>query len=212
MMKQVKKQDKFFGNPAMRRYMLSGCFVFFATGCGFLFPDIYFCDDFRDACILPSKNMDYPAEFPPEAVESWRDFGHHLYFHVRHTPGIRVNQPLDSSIADHNLCYYEIRPVGSDQGGNSAGAMPNEEGDETDSELSNVVRGTVKGVRRDEKGFWCFEYLGEMLNQYHGQRGSLDEIPERDFFPVMLRMGYHIHGSSENDDSGYLERPISVIW
>lgn len=128
------------------------------------------CDDFSDhSCRLsaPPGGL-YKFSLPGEKTESWFDLGYFMYFHARQTPGMRVEftRAWPEPAAPANHCSFTLR-----------------RGEQT-------VDGHLEGMRWDEdrKGFWCFDYLGSMLIQFHKKFGSVQSKPEMSFFPVHLSM------------------------
>ena len=91
-----------------------------------------------------------------------------MYFHARQTPGMRVNLtrawPPDQPADKH--CSFALRRG------------------------EQVIEGHLEGMRWDEeqRGFWCFDYLGSLLIQFHKKFGSVRSRPEMSFFPVRLSM------------------------
>ena len=127
------------------------------AGCKFSLSS-YHCDDFADGkCTIPAKpNMTYSFKVPGERASTWRKLGYYMYFHSRETPGIRVD--FSKSPGDQKLkllretleCSYRI-----------------EKGE-------RWVEGHIEGRRIDENGtgFWCFDYLGSMLIEFHKKYGA----------------------------------------
>lgn len=125
------------------------------------------------------------------ALKSWTDFSHHLYFHSRITPGLRVNfsglGKKERSALEQAHCSWtledprgKLRPVG----------------------------GHMEGIRIDEDGLWCFDYFGTMLlafvreNQIQSEPVRLDVL-----FPLRLHLSATT-GFIQPDPA--LERSISL--
>jgi len=131
------------------------------------------CDDFSEnSCKLgaPAGGL-YKFVLPGEKTESWFDLGYFMYFHARQTPGMRVEftQPWPEGAEAEKHCSFALRRG------------------------EQAVEGHLEGMRWDEdrKGFWCFDYLGSMLIQFHKKFGSVRSKPEMSFFPVRLSMQWH---------------------
>lgn len=137
---------------------------------------IFRCDDYgREGCQnRPDENGEYEIEVPSEWLISWRRLGQYMYFHSRITPGVRVDLERPLGPAGRDRLQEDLRCSFTLQRG------------------ERRVGGKLEGARVDERGagFWCFDYLGEMLLKYHKKFGTLDRIPDPGFFPVELRLGF----------------------
>lgn len=128
------------------------------------------CDDFAEGSCKQGAppNGVYKFSVPREKAKTWFDLGYHMYFHARQTPGMRVNltRPWPDNQPADKHCAFALRRG------------------------EQVVEGHLEGMRWDEekKGFWCFDYLGSMLIQFHKKFGSVQSRPEMSFFPVRLSM------------------------
>lgn len=128
------------------------------------------CDDFADgSCKIgaPPSGV-YKFALPAAKTNTWFDLGYFMYFHARQTPGMRVEltRPMPPDVPSDKHCAFTLR-----------------RGDQ-------AVEGHLEGMRWDEdrRGFWCFDYLGSMLIQFHKKFGSVRSSPEMSFFPVRLSM------------------------
>ncbi|MCB1318855.1 MAG: hypothetical protein KDK34_01305 [Leptospiraceae bacterium] len=156
--------------------------------------DAYLCDQFTDgACVQPvEEQWNYHPDVPAFRRTSWKTLGYHMYFHTRETPGMRVD--FNHSASDEELA--DIRAT--------AGCrfrMQDAEG--------NVIENHMEGVRVDADGVWCFEYLGDMLIEFHEQRGTLEDAPDPAWFPIMLRISFH---ASRPPLSVAREAPVLAEW
>ncbi len=156
---------------------------------------VYFCDNWRsEECTMKMEpDRTYEISIPESRKKTWFDLGYYMYFHSRQTPGIRVelsHKPsLDRVDALRNglRCSYRLRKG------------------------ERFVEGEMEGVRMDKDGggFWCFDYLGTMLVNYHKKYNSIQEPPETDFFPVHIEMHYR---TGLTGIEGGEEATVSVIW
>lgn len=167
------------------------------SSCYLLLPlkveETFFCDLFEDG-ICQDRRTDehvYQVDVPAYKQDTWYNLGYHMYFHTRETPGIRLvfNRGLSDSeleILEQSLhCSYEI-----EQGG-------------------RIFAGHLEGVRVDEAGAWCFDYLGTMLVKFQKDQGQEGTTPSAEFFPVKLRLKY---ASSDPKLSGMREGLVIVRW
>jgi len=170
------------------------------TGCSptasrpLLAEKIYLCSNYADhACQEPADaTFTYKAKIPESKRGNWKKLGNHLYFHTRETPGIRVEwnrNPSNSEMRElrTNLtCTYRFRR----------------------GDLES--KGEVRGIRLDSKGFWCFEYLGGILTEFHAKHPPQSEsIPQMDFFPVELEF---IFQSPTPRIEGKIDSKLELSW
>ncbi|MBE7440370.1 MAG: hypothetical protein HS115_18110 [Spirochaetales bacterium] len=168
---------------------------FFLTFTAMLFfascQSVYFCDDFGpEGCRQkPSRVRIYEVHLPEEKLASWESLSYHLYFHARITPGLRVDHPFASSDLDRlrqaSHCSYTLRQGGKEH------------------------RGHMEGLRLDETGLWCFDYLGSMLLDFHRQAGTALQAPDPRFSPFDLELAYETPLSSVR---GMLSAQVSLQW
>ncbi len=168
-----------------------------SSACHLLIPleveESYFCDLFEEGVCQDRRGDEhvYQVAVPAYKQGSWYDLGYHMYFHTRETPGLRLifNRTLSAGeverLEQSMHCSYEI-----EQGG-------------------HVFAGHLEGVRVDEAGVWCFDYLGTMLVRLQKDRGDENLRPTPDFFPVRLRLKYE---SAEPQLSGAREGQVIVRW
>jgi len=170
-------------------FLISLPFLFFAA-CTPAIKESYFCDDYGSQCnhkMEPEHR--YQISVPIHKTKSWYEFGYHMYFHTRQTPGIRVNfaktlTSEEKSKLEKSLeCSYSFKKGGKE------------------------VKGELEGKRVDDNGFWCFDYLGTMIVKYHKSNETLEEKPVEDFFPAELKLHYkNIYGEGE------LKGSVFVVW
>lgn len=145
------------------------------------------CDDFAaGVCSVkaPPEGV-YRFRIPRDKTNSWFDLGYFMYFHARQTPGMRVEftRPVPASDTAH--CAFTL------------------------SRGTESISGHLEGIRWDEdrRGFWCFDYLGSMLVNFHKKTGTVRARPEMSFFPVHLKIEWH--GSSVQAS---VEEQIRLDW
>lgn len=135
----------------------------------------------------------YRPEAPARRLTSWRELARHMYFHSRETPGLRVDftrrlSEEDRARFESSLhCEYELR----------AG--------------ERSFTGELEGRRvdLDGGGFWCFDYLGAMLENFQKAAGAVDQAPDPAFFPVALTLRY---ASDLPELNGELAGRVVVEW
>ena len=175
--------------------LLPGLLV--TAGCNAFAPlevqETYFCDLFENGICRDRRDDEhiYNVDVPLFKQKSWYDLGYHMYFHTRETPGLRLvfNRSLsreELELLEQNMhCSYEL---------------------ERDGEVHS---GHLEGVRVDESGAWCFDYLGTMLVRFHKERETDDSRPRADWFPVRLRLQY---ASEKPALRGEREGLVIVRW
>lgn len=142
--------------------------IFWFVAC----QSVYFCDDYGDdGCTQePARVRAYQVQVPLEKLASWESLSYHLYFHARITPGLRVDHdfaPTDlDRLRQRSHCSYALRQGGKEH------------------------RGHMEGLRLDETGLWCFDYLGSMLLDFHRQAGTAGQTPDPGFSPFELELSY----------------------
>jgi hypothetical protein len=140
---------------------------------------LYFCDHYKETNCKdrgPEKEEPYAQTVPEARAGTWRDLSYYMYFHTRQTPGLLVefNFPLKdeefTQIRKNLRCHYTL------SSGNTS------------------VTGEMEGIRfhPDGTGFWCFDYLGTMLIEYHKKAETLNQIPPKDrtAFPFTLEISF----------------------
>lgn len=138
---------------------------------------ISFCDDYAEAgCLLVQPDFrNYTFAIPAAKAGSWFDLGYYMYFHVRQTPGIRVDfsSPLeerDALLLEKTLqCYFRLETA-----------------------TGKFYEGPLEGIRIDANhgGFWCFDYLGTMLIEYHKKYNNVTSLPQKSFFPISVQFRF----------------------
>lgn len=156
---------------------------------------IYLCSNYSNhACQEPADTIfTYKTKIPESKQENWKKLGNYLYFHTRETPGIRVEwnrNPTKSEMKElkTNLaCSYRL----------------------VKGDLE--FEGEAKGVRLDSEGFWCFEYLGGMLTEFHAKHPppASRSTPQMDFFPVELEFHFR---SSVPQIEGKMAAKLELTW
>lgn len=194
--------------PGDRRYYLAAVVVLLILAGVFLWKplavrliplrvsQISFCDDASvdGACLSPWSGAErrYSPAPTKRALQSWRDLGHHMYFHSRETPGVllELNRPLSAEemqrLESSVVCAWRLR-------------LKNGEG-----------AGHFEGVRLSADGrLWCFDYLGAMLNQTHKSLDRLNASPDPGVFPATLQVKVQ---SSLPAVSAEIEGRVMVEW
>lgn len=156
------------------QYLLSATLTLL-VGCSPSLSESYACDLFQNAKCTVRPDGPYivePDERLDAALRSWTDFSHHLYFHSRITPGLRVDLSGLGAGERQALarahCSWTL---------------------EDPAAHHRPVGGHMEGIRVDEAGLWCFDYLGTMLlafvreNQIQSDPVRLEAI-----FPLRLRL------------------------
>lgn len=135
----------------------------------------------------------YRPRPPARRLVSWRELARHMYFHSRETPGLRVDftrrlSEEDRARFESSLhCEYELR----------AG----------ERRFTGELEG--RRVDLDGGGFWCFDYLGAMLENFQKAAGAVDQPPDPAFFPVELTLRY---ASDLPELKGQLAGRVVVEW
>ena len=172
------------------------CLVFFAPckRTDLAVREVFGCDDFAEGRCLLLRSSEVRHEFSVPASRSgtWRDLGYHMYFHSRQTPGLRVL--FDRRLARNEMeklkktlsCSYRLRH----NDGRSAS-------------------GELEGLRFDEYGFWCFDYLGTMLVKFHKKHKSIQKRPQLDFFPVELELSF---SDKSGRIAGHRRFKVTASW
>ncbi|PKL30059.1 MAG: hypothetical protein CVV45_19435 [Spirochaetae bacterium HGW-Spirochaetae-10] len=138
---------------------------------------VYACDLFSNGkCTLkPGDVYDVPAAQKP--VVTWTDFSHHLYFHSKITPGLRVRK---SAIKEMNnmkagVCHYRL----------------------SDPRRQLIaVEGELEGFRVDDDGIWCFDYFGSQLLHFVRANDIAEEKVDMALFPLELEIHLNSQGPS----------------
>lgn len=145
------------------------------SGCSPSLRDAYACDLFQNAKCTVRPEGPYIVE--PDgrldaALRSWTDFSHHLYFHSRITPGLRVDLSGLGTREHRSLARAHCSWTLEDPAGHR-----------------RPVGGHMEGIRVDDSGLWCFDYFGTMLlafvreNQIQSDPVRLEAV-----FPLRLRL------------------------
>jgi len=154
-----------------------------------------FCDNYRDGRCTEAvgRVRRYTIDPPASKRDSWYDLGYFMYFHSRETPGIRIdlNHTLNNDdleiLRESLVCRYRF---GSGE---------------------KAISGRLEGVRIDPDGggFWCFDYLGSMIVNYHKKQKAERNIPDPSFFPVELEFSFSSRIPWVN---GKKSAEITVTW
>jgi hypothetical protein len=130
---------------------------------------------------------------PESKKESWFALDHYIYFHSRQTPGIRVELARAAEGGEYDElertleCRYRL----------IRGAQ----------EVSGIMKG--RRIDPDGAGFWCFDYLGSMLDRFHKEYGVSQSAPEPNFFPIELELSFD---SAVRGVRGKKRIKINVEW
>lgn len=168
------------------------------TACSLLLDlktsDVYFCDQYKaDQCELPYPDNErvYRPVIPASKTDSWYDLGYYMYFHTRQTPGLRVNfnralsQKESHQLKKSASCSLTI------------------------STANNSHTAHMEGMRIDEDGFWCFDYLGSNLVALMKKNHQEKNKPVRSIFPIRLKIAWE---SSLPGIKGQKSTYVNIDW
>ncbi len=136
----------------------------------------FFCDNWDGVhCTNPQNDVrTYKLDLPEGKSHTYFDLAYYMYFHSRQTPGLRVNlkQPISAGelqrLRQDFHCVYRIEKE------------------------DKFAEGKMEGIRFDAngEGFWCFDYLGSMLVNFHKKYHTIESKPVPQDFPMKLTISY----------------------
>lgn len=138
---------------------------------------VYACDLFSNGKCAFKPGDVYEVPAPQKPVVTWTDFSHHLYFHSKITPGLRVRKSAIDELNEKKagVCHYRL----------------------SDPRRQLIaVEGELEGFRVDDDGIWCFDYFGTQLLHFVRTNDIADEKVDMALFPLELEIFLNSKGPS----------------
>ena len=106
-----------------------------------------------------------------KAHKSWHEFNYYIYFEKPVTVGLFVPWNRSASLDDRMELRSDLK---------CEFQLGKKDGVE--------VSGELEGKRLEEKGVWCFDYLGTLMAHLQKKEGTIEASPSEDYFPVQLTL------------------------